>query len=188
MDLLTLSVELLLNIEPLCQRQVFGERTCQISLRQVLINSWNRHLLWNYSCCCAVMGNAHCEQHNGVFLSVTTTPPPPSTNAEYNDMYIFIQHFVLYQVFLCPWWRILQDNNCNKWNFLPRRKLQGRDLAVCATEVKQNHSLKIETVDPNPEEGLLRDGMRAGQTPTGYALALFHTFSPSLHTPLLQAV
>lgn len=26
------------------------------------------------------------------------------------------------------------------------------DLAVGATEVKQNHSLKIETVDPNPEE------------------------------------
>lgn len=43
----------------------------------------------------------------------------------------------------------------------------GGDLAVGAMEVKQNHSLKIETVDPNPEEALLRDGMRAGQTTTG---------------------
>lgn len=43
-------------------------------------------------------------------------PPPPHQcwNAEYNGMYIFIWYFVFHQIFFRPWWKILQDDNCNK--------------------------------------------------------------------------
>lgn len=69
--------------------------------------------------------------------------------------------------------------------FFPPQENGRVDLGVSATKVKPNHSLKMETVDPNPEEPCCETACAQGQTTTGRAffvatlpLSFTHSVTP----------